>query len=102
MVRESTLYISLDMPPDLDTKPTEPGLCSLHAAMLSQCACRVPDPEGASLHAGLHLQGTAIFCQLLSSCQHHGLCMLALTCWPDIEQSASVICSTSIYLRYSG
>ena len=35
MVRDRTLYISLDMPPDLDTKPTEPGLCSLHAAMLS-------------------------------------------------------------------
>jgi hypothetical protein len=29
------LYISLDMPPLLDTKPTEPGRCSLQAMMLS-------------------------------------------------------------------
>ena len=36
MVRERTLYISLDMPPDLDTKPTEPGRCNLQAAMLSR------------------------------------------------------------------
>ena len=35
VVRASTLYSSLDMPPLLDTKPTEPGRCSLHATMLS-------------------------------------------------------------------
>ena len=32
----STLYISLLMPPDLDTKPTEPGRCSLQAMMFSR------------------------------------------------------------------
>ena len=36
MVRERTLYISLDMPPDLDTNPTEPGRCNLQAAKLSK------------------------------------------------------------------
>ena len=35
VVRLSTLYISLDMPPDLETKPTEPGRYSLHDTMLS-------------------------------------------------------------------
>ena len=33
---DRTLYISLDMPPDLETNPTEPGLCSLHAMMFSK------------------------------------------------------------------
>ena len=35
VTRESTLYISLDMPPDLETKPTEPGRCNLQVTMLS-------------------------------------------------------------------
>ena len=35
MTRDRTLYISLLMPPDLETKPTEPGLWSLHDTMLS-------------------------------------------------------------------
>jgi hypothetical protein len=34
-VRLSTLYISLDMPPDFETKPTDPGRYSLHDIMLS-------------------------------------------------------------------
>lgn len=33
---DKTLYISLDMPPDLDTKPTDPGLYSLQATMFSR------------------------------------------------------------------
>ena len=34
-MRLSTLYISLDMPPDFETKPTEPGRYSLHDIILS-------------------------------------------------------------------
>lgn len=36
MVRDSTLYISLLMPPDLLTNPMEPGRYSLHATMFSK------------------------------------------------------------------
>lgn len=35
VARASTLYISFDMPPDLETKATEPGRCSRQAMMLS-------------------------------------------------------------------
>ena len=65
MVRLSTLYISLDMPPDLDTKPTEPGRYSLQDTMLSSVpavsptlnapACAENDNSAIQLLSGHHL-----------------------------------------------
>ena len=40
--RATTLYISLDMPPLLDTNPTDPGRYSLHATMLSRVPAASP------------------------------------------------------------
>mmetsp|Transcript_43613 Transcript_43613/g.130766 ORF Transcript_43613/g.130766 Transcript_43613/m.130766 type:complete len:292 (+) Transcript_43613:1025-1900(+) len=58
VARESTLYISFDMPPLLDTKPTEPGRCSRQAMMFSRVpavspilnapACTPPTVAGPS------------------------------------------------------
>ena len=61
VVRARTLYISLDMPPLLDTKPTEPGRCSLHATMLSRVPAVSPMRNApACPRQRAHLQGLGV------------------------------------------
>ncbi|KAA6418373.1 MAG: hypothetical protein FRX49_11629 [Trebouxia sp. A1-2] len=51
---DSTLYISLDIPPDLDTKPTEPGLYSLQATMFSRVPAVSPIRNAPACRQGIH------------------------------------------------
>ena len=82
VTRESTLYISLDMPPDLETKPMEPGRCSLQVTMLSSVPAVSPILKAPACTAHV-----ASVCSVGCSPSPHRPCLLSMQQYIHIKQN---------------